>query len=129
MCNIDIKIEDLVLYDSEPAIVLELNANYCTIELVNYNRIESDISYEEIEPIPLTAEILKKIGWKLGFNYYWESPASALKLYYDDIKYLVYYDFNSDIAFDALAPIADIKYVHELQHLIWILENGSVICQ
>lgn len=123
MCNNDIKIDDLVLYKSKPVRVLELNTNSCTVEQIELDQIETNVSYEEIEPIPLTSELLKNIGWRLGFDTYWTSPDSNLKLYWDDKVYQVWYDINTDIAFDALAPIADIKYLHELQHLIWVLEG------
>lgn len=65
---------------------------------------------EELKPIKLTRTILKKNGWKKpdGFDSYWLGKIGLLQ--------------DGEVWHSA---IGDIRYVHELQHLLYGLKINS----
>lgn len=111
MKETDLKIGDWVSYEGEP-IQIEDTINYLYIDGYHTGRCRT----EELEPIPLTVEILEKNGWKHDtdeYKHYWKrehitfsmfinTPFSPFRFYYDDC-----------------CTIRNIKYVHELQHILW----------
>jgi len=78
--------------------------------MLSYNDI---YSYDEIEPIPLTPEILKKNGWKYNKDYWmWDN---------DDACFLSLIEGKDRNAFWWGNPsiiVCPINYVHELQHAL-----------
>ena len=109
----DLMIGDWVLYGQRFAIIKELYNGYVTI-LCSINGQDEYIeeTYDNIEPIPLTPEILEK-------NEFFKS--------YDDDGIHYKYTLISDgigfslkyvrSVFQWLGPL-DFKYVHELQHAL-----------
>ena len=112
----DLQIGDWVnLYDSP-----------IKINIDDLGVIERDETYDKgvhCEPIPLTDEILKKNGFVYDENREaWEQiPNDGYGICYEDNTYLfslgVFDPFNrdSDITYHT---IAEIKYIHELQHAL-----------
>lgn len=90
------------------------------------------VNFSEVEPIPLTFEILKKIGWELREHH--------KKEYYEDVEW---YEFlNRPVTYislrfypeeEAFSPFLyreeisekPIQYVHQLQHLLFGLGLDS----
>lgn len=90
------------------------------------------VNFSEVEPIPLTFEILKKIGWELREHHKRE--------YYEDVEW---YEFlNRPVTYislrfypeeEAFFPFLyreeisekPIQYVHQLQHLLFGLGLDS----
>ena len=74
---------------------------------------------DNIVPIPLTPEILEKNGWKKpdGFDSYWLDKIGLLQ--------------DGDVWHSALGStkiaitLSNIQYVHELQHLFFVLGLNS----
>lgn len=90
------------------------------------------VDFSEVEPIPLTFEILKKIGWKLREHHKRE--------YYEDVEWYAYHKpalTNISLRFypkeEAFSPFLyreeisekPIQYVHQLQHLLFGLGLDS----
>lgn len=110
----------VVAIDSEKSFE-EMNLKGCAtlIELeVNHCSISFGIWCKYISPIPLTPEILEKNGWEnteympLIYTHdehdieFWASPKG-----FDDGGTVTYHD----------EVLLDVKYVHELQHILWAL--------
>lgn len=77
---------------------------------------------DEVSPIPLTTEILEKNGWKF-IGHQMDFGGFLLDIYSkrDILPYLYYYyatkDFSVSICGEVVLP--NMKYVHELQHLLF----------
>lgn len=80
-----------------------------------------------IEGIPLTIEFLEKNGWSLvnhrvdvsGFE--WKDYSRE-----DGFVEVEYYPESKNFAaFYCGQELRDIKYVHELQHILWALDEDS----
>lgn len=68
---------------------------------------------DDIEPIPLTAEILEKNGWrKIGRRTYMDEQMCVLANHHDNKWQISYGDSND------FTCIPNIRYVHELQHTL-----------
>lgn len=76
-------------------------------------RIGDDIN---IEPIPLTPKILEKNGWKRDklVSYIYGYEAHNIEVICTPNSEWVYVTFKGE-------TIHRIKYVHELQHILWAL--------
>lgn len=69
-----------------------------------------------IDPIPLTPEILEKNGWKRDklVSYIYGHEAHNIEVICTPNSEWVYVTFKGE-------TIHRIKYVHELQHILWVL--------
>lgn len=101
--------------------------------LVYPNGNSSRIVIGEIEPVPLTPEILEKSGWVREDGIFGVS-GDFKKIIGDparkkgDITYLSVYPFFDDDGFTFFynnQKLAIIHYVHELQHLLFGLDDNS----
>lgn len=115
-------IGDLVRYTSLYKVPI---AEICEIRETSYlirymNGNFAKVTNEEINPIPLTKEILEKNGWKkskvndCAYSYY----KNGLFLTYtskDDKFWFDDFDYSSSIC-------VELPYVHSLQHLLFGLE-------
>lgn len=80
----------------------------CDLDVIGFK----ELKYNEIIPIPLTAEILEKNGWsKIGRRTYMDEQKCVLANYHD--KWQISY---GDI--DDYTNIPNIRYVHQLQHAL-----------
>lgn len=84
--------------------------------------------YDKIKPIPLTSEILEKNGWdftgyNMDFNGYLLNICSKCGI----LPYIYYYyttgDFSVSICGEVILP--NMKYIHQLQHLLFGLGLSS----
>ncbi len=111
----ELKLEDWVAYNGEPAKVyaLDLPIIYVrTKDDENYG-VFADDKDKCVAPIPLTNEILEKNGWT----------------YYETQRYWEYrckYEFTlvhrNGQGFEIeQVPYITFRYVHELQHILWAL--------
>lgn len=114
----DLRIGDLVNFHNSPCIITGIDDISCTVGLLNsYNsedfRRVDDIN---IEPIPLTPEILEKNGWKRDklVSYIYGHEAHFIEVICTPNSEWVYVTFKGE-------TIHRIKYVHELQHILWAL--------
>lgn len=90
--------------------------------------------YDEIKPIPLTKDILLKNGWKLYEHHekvYWNDDDPWIS-YNNITKTYINLRFYTDCGNSFLPYLKDeeisgnpIKYVHELQHLLFGLDINS----
>lgn len=122
---------DLVIYTSlikEPiAEICEVHEASYTIKFMHGNsvRVESN----EIKPIPLTPEILEKNGWKIeDVNPHDLSNIVSKGIIYRAIKgkEILFFQKGASVF---TCPLnlrkIEIRYVHELQHLLFGLKLNS----
>lgn len=117
MKSSELKVGDWVSFEGKPFQIYDMTRQG---DVVWYDEGASSVLMEEIEPIPLTEEILEKNGWKkvrinpfytAYFEYKFvheEKPTFYKKM--DDKA--IYHDFFKK---------APIPYVHQLQHILWAL--------
>lgn len=119
---------DIVMYDNMIHTITDtLGLNSYRLSYIGY-----PVHQSELSGVPLTAEILEKNGWKL-YKYHKRSN-------YDDVSWitynkpadlkisLVYYiDEEAFFLFIYAEEISDtpIRYVHQLQHILWILGKNT----
>lgn len=70
---------------------------------------------DNIVPITLTPEILKKNGWQEGYGIY----------YYEDITVVYIDNYYWIVGLKEIADVLHIDYVHQLQHFLFGLELNS----
>ena len=81
----------------------------CDLDVIGFK----ELKYNEIAPIPITLEILEKLGWrKIGRKTYMDEQMCVLANHYDD-KWQMSYG-----GIDDYTNIPNIRYVHELQHAL-----------
>ena len=105
----ELMLGDLVLCDGKPYRIAEIGGMVC----LDYEK-ELFAALEDIEPIPLTAEILGKnkfsksrlMGEQRHFTYYLAPSVSLLAIY------------DADFSLHIGDSARYIKYVHELQHAL-----------
>lgn len=93
------------------------------------------VDFSEVEPIPLTPEILEKSGWKndgIGYDYQLKDKLYLLVEYKDKKHKVIYsvevYNNVSPASYDVGQDdfyLMTISYVHELQHLLFGLGLDS----
>ena len=108
----------VVAIDSEKSFE-EMNLKGCAtlIELeVNYCNISFGIWCKYISPIPLTPELLEKNEWKRDklVSYIYGHEAHNIEVICTPNSEWVYVTFKGE-------TIHRIKYVHELQRILWAL--------
>lgn len=109
---------DIVMYDNRIHTIMD------TLELNNYelSYISHQVHQLELSGVPLTPEILEKNGWDFT-GYQMDFDGFLLNIYSkrDILPYLYYYyatkDFSVFICGEEV--LLDMKYVHQLQHLLF----------
>ena len=94
-------------------------SGFVKVVMLNDSNITSTISNNAIRPIPLTSEILEKNGWRSINGKY------ALKI--KNANYVVL-EFTEDGIYTYInenTMLFTIKYIHELQHLLFGLGLNS----
>lgn len=105
----------------------------CRVEEVFVNRLTNESEYTliypngnssrivigEIEPIPLTPEILEKNGWEKKDDMCWKSYDLVTLVVQDNICWIV--DLRSNLILRSL------EYVHDFQHILFGLGVNSEI--
>lgn len=109
---------DIVMYDNKIHTIMD------TLELNNYelSYIEHPVHQLELSGVPLTLEILEKNGWEFT-GYQMDFSASMLNICskHDILPYLYYYYATENFSVSICGEVAlpNMKYVHELQHLLF----------
>ena len=88
----------------------------------------SYVYFKDIIPISLTPEILEKNGWDFtGYNTDFNGTLLNICSKRDILPYLYYYYATKDFSVSICGKIvlSNIKYVHELQHLLFGLGLNS----
>ena len=86
-------------------------------------------SYKDLKPIPLTEEILLKCGFKIREI----TVLGATQKHYSDFRNIAiellsdeYFMLGLHRGYETIEPIRRVKYVHELQNLIYALTNEEL---
>ena len=122
---------DLVIYTSlikEPiAEICEVHETSYTIKFMHGNSVR--VENREIKPIPITIEILEKNGWKIeDVNHHDLSNIVSKGIIYRAIKgkEILFFQKGASVF---TCPLnwrkIEIRYVHELQHLLFGLKLNS----
>ena len=115
---------DIVMYEKKIHIIID------KLELNNYklSYIEHPVHQLELSGVLLTPEILEKNGWEF-MGHQVDFGGFLFDIYgkRDILPYLYYYyatkDFSVSICGEVVLP--NMKYVHELQHLLFGLGLNS----
>lgn len=122
----ELMIGDWVIYRGEPTIVYEIDEYYKRIntEPDGYDSIKC-IDTSEIEPIPITPEILEKNGWKVkkSFVQHGNFGDGPLMLWHTEgnkiLRNFTHELEISDLSTDKGFRVRiECNYVHELQHAL-----------
>ena len=100
-------------------VISSLSGGFVKVVMLNDSSTTYSISNNAIRPIPLTPEILEKNGWKYINGKY------ALKI--KNANYVVL-EFTEDGIYTYInenTMLFTIKYIHELQHLLFGLGLNS----
>lgn len=100
-------------------VISSLSGGFLKVVMLNDSSTTYSISNNAIRPIPLTSEILEKNGWKSINGKY------ALKIL--NANYVVL-EFTEDGIYTYInenTMLFTIKYIHELQHLLFGLGLNS----
>lgn len=100
-------------------VISSLSGGFVKVVMLNDSNITYTISNNAIRPIPLTSEILEKNGWRSINGKY------ALKI--KNANYVVL-EFTEDGIYTYInenTMLFTIKYIHELQHLLFGLGRNS----
>lgn len=114
-----------------PGDLVKASGQLCRVEEVFVNRLTKEFEYTlvypngnssrivigEIEPISLTPEILEKNGWEKKDDLFWKSYELVTLVVQDKILRIV--DLRSNLILRSL------EFVHELQHLLFGLDDNS----
>ena len=97
-------IGDIVMYDNKIMVIKEpRDGIHFDLSCPEEKLVYCCVGVEDIKPMPLTSEILEKNGWK------WDGQ--------DFVGACLLYPEGNYFVFDAFRT--KIKYVHQLQHLLF----------
>lgn len=118
--SIDLMIGDWVLCHGKPMQIMEIFSDVVNCEVWPYD-------YADLEPIPLTAEILEKNGWK-DISDHTLKGCETFRLHLEQrsfdytltLKMRDYFRLDSydDRVYTLCEVNFGFKYVHELQHAL-----------
>lgn len=117
MVQTDIKVGDWVSYREGQG---QINLIYGDTVIID--TYQPNIA--ELEPIPITKEILEKNGWKLKEGEYTKDCSVCNGLYLIQ-NHFNFSTFDSWTVIVGDTYIGTIYYLHELQHLLWVLREDD----
>lgn len=100
-------------------VISSLSGGFVKVVMLNDSSTTYSISNNAIRPIPLTPEILEKNGWKSINGKYALKIKNANYLVLEFTEYGIYTYINEN------TMLFTIKYIHELQHLLYALHIDS----
>lgn len=107
--------------------VLGISSTNVGLKLECTNFISVD--YNELKPIPITVDWLLK----LGFEYHTFDKNYVIKTkdnWHNSIKKIDGdWCYNNDFSDAACYFVTDIKYVHQLQNMYYVLNEEELICK
>lgn len=115
---------DIVMYDNRIHTIMD------TLELNNYelSYIRHQVNQLELSGVPITPEILEKNGWEF-IGYQMDNNGSLLNICSKRgiLPYLYYYYATENFIVYICRKVAlpNMKYIHELQHLLFGLGLNS----
>lgn len=100
-------------------VISSLSGGFVKVVILNDSSTTYSISNNTVRPIPLTTEILEKNGWEKpdGFDSYWLDKIGLLQD--GDVWHLALGSIEIAVT------LGNIQYVHELQHLFFVLGLNS----
>lgn len=102
----ELRIEDRVSHNGDIGKVIEIKTTH--VRLMFKDGTSYLYNVNELEPIPITDKLIKKIGFTpMGDSRFALTDAALLK--YDAINYMFVTRYTHKL----------IKYIHQLQHEIW----------
>lgn len=121
-------VNDIVIYDNKIMIIKEpRDGNHFDLSYPKEGLTYCFVNINEIKPIRITPEILKKNGWKKEMYHDWRHyvPLERTLLYLSRCV-----DRDRDGAFEVcvgltMSDIASVSFVHQLQHLLFGLGLNS----
>ena len=116
----ELKIGDLITCYGEILKVASCDMFMCSAWDEN-NDLCDHINYDDLSPIPLTEEILEKNGWReddeiWGIDYTFGHLHIEFFSNGKEIEAMVSVTDDRDVC-----CLRQIKYIHQLQHLLWAL--------
>ena len=116
-------IGDIVMYDNKVMVVKEpRDGSHFDLSCPKEGLVYCFVGVEDIKPVVLTTEILEKNGWEF-MGHQVDFGGFLFDIYGKRgiLPYLYYYyatkDFSVSICGEVVLP--NMKYVHELQHLLF----------
>lgn len=124
---------DIVMYNNKVMVVKEpRDGNHFDLSCPKEGLVYCLVDIDEINPIPLTPEILEKNGWKFlkhheRNSYDDVSWDSYHKLAETNISLIFYQEEEAFFSFLYAQEISEkpIRYIHQLQHLLFGLGLNS----
>ena len=116
----ELKIGDLITCYGEILKVASCDMFMCSAWDEN-NDLCDHINYDDLSPIPLTSEILEKNGWKeddeiWGIDYTFGHLHIEFFSNGKEIEAMVSVTDDRDVC-----CLRQIKYIHQLQHILWAM--------
>lgn len=120
---------DVVMYDNKIMVVKEpRDGRHFDLSCPKEGLVYDIVDIEEIKPVRLTPEILEKNGWEFT-GYQMDNNGSLLNICSkrDILPYLYYYYATENFIVYICGKVAlpNMKYIHELQHLLFGLGLSS----
>ena len=118
-------IGDIFMVDNQPRKVIWIGSSFPRVEIDGVNVACKN---SDLKPIPLTPEILEKNGWEFTERHIDEDGFEWHVFSKDGIfTDLYYYPDNKDFAVFICGEetLPNMKYIHQLQHLLFGLGLNS----
>jgi len=110
-------LSNTIIYDTQIEVnreAVNVNGSYGMDYITQMKEVVKEVDYQEINPIALTPEILKKCGFR---NFLREEWIVSIGNTHIDFEYV-----NDGLKLRCPAPsLANIKYLHQLQNLIFAI--------
>jgi hypothetical protein len=111
-----------LIYFTEDQTVFEVDEICDVFYTVKNEKETTQIEQSEFSPIPLTEEWLTKFGFAKG-DFFWRKSPLTIGLY----KYETTVDLEDDDDIQDMVTLGvDLKYVHQLQNLYFVLTGTEL---
>lgn len=110
---------DIVEYDKKVMVIKEpRDGNHFDLSCPKEGLVYCFVDIDEIKPIPITVEILKKNGWKKEMYHDWYYLPLERTLLYIIEGIGIGGAWSVEVGLN-MSYIANISFVHQLQHLLF----------
>lgn len=111
--------DDIVEYDKKVMVIKEpRDGNHFDLSCPKEGLVYCFVDIDEIKPIPITVEILKKNGWKKEMYHDWYYLPLERTLLYIIEGIGIGGAWSVEVGLN-MSYIANISFVHQLQHLFF----------
>lgn len=112
-------IGDIVMYDNKVMVIKEpRDGSHFDLSCPTEGLVYFLVNIDEIKPIPITVEILKKNGWKKEMYHDWYYLPLERTLLYIIEGIGIDGAWSVEVGLN-MSYIANISFVHQLQHLFF----------